>query len=809
MSAGYNFTERVRQVLNLAREEAGQKNHDFVGTEHLLLGIFQEGANQEGGGLAMEILRRAQMDIGALTAALNQKMPQGSKRAGASVDIPYTTRAKKVLELAMGEARTLSHAYVGTEHLLLGLIREENGLAAQVLAEHGMTLDKARSVLADVLGTPEAVGVGAFTGPATEPGVANKNQKSKTPALDHFCRDLTKMATEGTLDPIIGREKEIERVIEVLGRRRKNNPVLLGEAGVGKTAVVEGLANLISSPTCPEHLKGSKLMSLDMAALVAGTKYRGQFEERLKAVVTETAQAKNVILFLDELHTIVGAGGAEGTMDASNILKPVLARGEVRVIGATTLNEYRKSVERDGALERRFQGIVVDPPTPEVALQMLQQLSGRYEAHHKVKYTEAALKRAVQLSDRYITDRFLPDKAIDVMDEAGAKVKLAKKAQVVAAVSADATGTQTVSGESLETIVDVAAVEAVVSRWTGIPLNQMTESETSRIVHMEGEMHKRVIGQDQAVSALSKSIKRNKAGLRDPKRPIGSFLFTGPTGVGKTETARSLADFLFNDPKAMLRFDMSEYMEKHSVSRLIGAPPGYIGYDEAGLLTKAVARKPYSVILLDEIEKAHPDVFNLLLQILEDGRLTDSQGRVVDFKNTIIIMTSNIGSQEISVRRRMGFGSADVEGDNKEATARVMEGIKNTFSPEFLNRLDEVVVFHPLATDHLKQIARILLTQVEGRLAEKNITLSLSDEAMTFIVNKGTDAKYGARPMKRAIGEFVETPLSERLLDGTFVDGSAIQAELSPDKSGLLFVPARAVAPEEQAVGIKTGGMRM
>ncbi|MEO8450786.1 MAG: ATP-dependent Clp protease ATP-binding subunit, partial [Gemmatimonadota bacterium] len=664
---GYNFTDRVRKVLQMAREEAARLHHEYVGTEHILLGLIREGE-----GVAAAVLTNLNVDLEDIQQKIEETVKKGKAAAAPGPDLPYTSRAKKVLELAMAEARELNHSYVGTEHLLLGLLREEKGIAAQVLTDAGVSLEQARAETLRLLGSemPQQPAT-----PSAQPTSASpkSEKKSKTPALDHFCRDLTQLAAEGQLDPTIGRQKEIQRVMEILARRKKNNPVLIGEPGVGKTAIVEGLAIMIATGSCPDVLRDHRVLSLDMAAVIAGTKYRGQFEERLKAVMNEIAQNKNIVLFIDELHTLVGAGAAEGAIDASNMLKPALARGELQCVGASTLNEYRKYIEKDGALERRFQAVIVDPPTVEETIEILKGLRKKYEDHHRVVIPDPSLKAAAELSERYITDRFLPDKAIDVIDEAGARARLATQApppelsllkaelekvnqekenavrdqnfERAAALRDSERDLQTKirikqeewerDRQSKRPVIDEEAIGFIVSRWTGIPLTRLQEAETTRLLRMEDEIHLSVIGQNEAIAAVSKAIRRSRAGLKDPRRPIGSFIFSGPTGVGKTELARSLAKFLFADASALIRVDMSEYMEKFSVSRLIGAPPGYVGYEDSGTLTKAVRRKPYSVVLLDEIEKAHPDVFNILLQVLDEGHLTDNYGRQIDFKNTV------------------------------------------------------------------------------------------------------------------------------------------------------------------------------
>jgi ATP-dependent Clp protease ATP-binding subunit ClpC len=742
--------------------------------------------------------------------------------------LPYTSRAKKVLELAMSEARELSHSYVGTEHLLLGLLREEKGIAAQVLTDAGVNLEAARAETLRILGTemPQQQGGAQASSGAQPTAPAPKGEKkSKTPALDHFCRDLTQLAAEGQLDPTIGRAKEIERVMEVLTRRKKNNPVLIGEPGVGKTAIVEGLAQLIANGECPESLRDNRVLSLDMAAVIAGTKYRGQFEERLKAVMNEIAQNKNIILFIDELHTLVGAGAAEGAIDASNMLKPALARGELQCVGASTLNEYRKYIEKDGALERRFQTVVVDPPSIDETVEILKGLRKKYEDHHKVTIPDSTLLLAAKQSERYITDRFLPDKAIDVIDEAGARARLAAQAPPpeVAALKADLEKVnldkeasvrdqnfekaaalrdkeREIQGEirkkqeeweqrrqSHRPVLGEEEIAFIVSRWTGIPVTRLQEAETARLLRMEDELHKNVIGQDEAIRAISRSIRRSRAGLKDPNRPIGSFIFSGPTGVGKTELARSLAKFLFADASALIRVDMSEYMEKFSVSRLIGAPPGYVGYEDSGTLTKAIRRKPYSVILLDEIEKAHPDVFNILLQVLDEGHLTDNYGRQIDFKNTVVIMTSNVGARDITKGKGLGFTTGESTTNFERMQEKVREELKIVFNPEFLNRLDDVIVFHPLNREHIAQIVSILLKDVRKRLAEDELTIRLTDSATELLVKNGYDEAYGARPLKRSIQKFIEDPLSEKILLGEFARGDEIEVDASIDGTKLDF----------------------
>ena len=816
---GYNFTDRVRKVLQMAREEAARLHHEYVGTEHILLGLIREGE-----GVAAAVLTNLNVDLEEIQQKIEETVKKGKAAAAAGPDLPYTSRAKKVLELAMSEARELNHSYVGTEHLLLGLLREEKGIAAQVLTDAGVNLEQARAETLRLLGS-EMPATPAGGGTGVQPTPPKSEKKSKTPALDHFCRDLTQLAAEGALDPTIGRQKEIERVMEILSRRKKNNPVLIGEPGVGKTAIVEGLAQLISSGQCPDALKDHRVLSLDMAAVIAGTKYRGQFEERLKAVINEIAQNKNIILFIDELHTLVGAGAAEGAVDASNMLKPALARGELQCVGASTLNEYRKYIEKDGALERRFQTVIVDPPTIDETIEILKGLRKRYEDHHRVVIPDETLIEAAKLSERYITDRFLPDKAIDVIDEAGARARLAaqvpppevaelkdklegingdKEAAVRdqnferAASLRDSerelqaeirrkqeewererqTRRPTISGEG---------VAFIVSRWTGIPVTRLQEAETARLLRMEDELHESVVGQNEAIHVISRAIRRSRAGLKDPKRPIGSFIFSGPTGVGKTELARALARFLFADANALIRVDMSEYMEKFSVSRLIGAPPGYVGYEDSGTLTKAVRRKPYSVVLLDEIEKAHPDVFNILLQVLDEGHLTDNYGRVIDFKNTVVIMTSNVGARDVAKGKTLGFGQPDARTEFDRMSEKVKEEINKVFNPEFLNRLDDVIVFHALNREHIAQIVAILARDVQKRLGEEELTLRLTPGATDFLVDHGYDEHFGARPLKRAIQKYVEDPLSEKILVGDFAKGDEIEVDVAPDKERLAF----------------------
>jgi ATP-dependent Clp protease ATP-binding subunit ClpC len=815
----YNFTDRVRKVLAMAREEAIRLQHDYVGTEHILLGLIREGE-----GVAAAVLTNLSVDLEQIQERIEESVRRG-KATIALGELPYTSRAKKVLEFAMAEARELNHSYVGTEHLLLGLLREEKGIAAEVLNQLGVTLEEARRQTLKLLGSDPGAAPTATAGAPSGASATKGDKKSKTPALDHFCRDLTELARQGDLDPTIGRAKEIERVMEILSRRKKNNPVLIGEPGVGKTAIVEGLAQLIASGQCPESLRDHRVLALDMAAVIAGTKYRGQFEERLKAVMNEIAQNKNVILFIDELHTLVGAGAAEGAIDASNMLKPALARGELQCVGASTLNEYRKYIEKDGALERRFQTVAVDPPSIDETVQIIQGLKTHYEDHHRINIPDEVIEAAAKLSERYITDRFLPDKAIDVIDEAGARARLAT--QVPPSEVADlkqeleelgARKDQAIRDQDFERAAELRDEERalqkkiiereraweeerrthrptlteedvgfIVSRWTGIPVTRLKEAETARLINMEDELHKRVIGQDKAIHSIARAIRRSRAGLKDPRRPIGSFIFAGPTGVGKTELARTLAEFLFADQEALIRVDMSEYMEKFSVSRLIGAPPGYVGYEDSGTLTKAVRRKPYSVVLLDEIEKAHPDVFNILLQVLDEGHLTDNYGRVIDFKNAVVIMTSNLGARDIGKGAGLGFHPQSAQSQYEAIESRITEEINRAFNPEFINRVDDIIVFHPLTLEQIGLIVHNLLGDVQKRLAEEELSLSLSDEAVKFIIDHGYDEKFGARPLRRALQRYLEDPLSEKILTSEFSPGDEISVSVAEDGQSLSF----------------------
>jgi ATP-dependent Clp protease ATP-binding subunit ClpC len=795
------FTERAQKVLALSQEEAIRLSHNNIGTEHILLGLVSEGE-----GIAAKALYALNLSAEKIQQEVEQLIGRGEE---ATQTIQYTPRAKKVIELSMDEARKLGHSYVGTEHILLGLIREGEGVAARVLSNLGVSLNKARQQVLQLLGSSDSNG-------SSQTGVASAN----TPTLDGLARDLTAIAKEGSLDPVIGRSKEIQRVIEVLSRRTKNNPVLIGEPGVGKTAIAEGLAQQIVQNEVPEILRDKRVMTLDMGTVVAGTKYRGEFEDRLKKVMDEIRQAGNIILFIDELHTLIGAGGAEGAIDASNILKPALARGELQCIGATTLDEYRKYIEKDAALERRFQPIQVNEPTMEESVQILKGLRDRYEAHHRVSITDEAIDAAVKMSDRYISDRFLPDKAIDLIDEAGSKVRLrsyttppnlkemevkleAIRKEKDAAVqsqefekAASLRDSEQRLRENLDETkkswkekqgqenseVTVEDVASVVASWTGIPVSRVAQTETDKLLKLEEILHSRVIGQDEAVKAVSQAVRRARAGLKDPKRPIGSFIFLGPTGVGKTELGRALAESMFGDEDAMIRIDMSEYMEKHSTSRLVGSPPGYVGYEEGGQLTEKVRRKPYSVVLLDEIEKAHPDVFNILLQVLEDGRLTDSKGRTVDFRNTVLIMTSNVGATALKFDKHVGFNVQDSNQDYKAMKGKVMEELKRAFRPEFLNRIDEIIVFHALETTHLKEIVILMANELIKRLKEQDIVLELTDAAIAKIVKVGTDLEYGARPLRRALQKHIEDRLSEELLKGKVLSGHKVIVDVENEE---------------------------
>ncbi|CAN5371723.1 ATP-dependent Clp protease ATP-binding subunit [soil metagenome] len=806
-----NFTPRAQQVLALARKEADRFNHNYVGTEHLLLGLIKLGQ-----GVAVNVLQKMGLDLETVRMEVEKQVGSGpeTKMVG---NIPYTPRVKKVLALAGKEAKALQHSYVGTEHILLGLLREGEGVAARVLKSLEVDIERTRNEILKELDpnfAPQEEGEGGV------PQEAGAKKDSKTPALRAFGRDLTEMAKKSELDPVIGRADEIERVIQILCRRSKNNPVLIGEAGVGKTAIAEGLAQEIVAGNVPEILREKKVITLDLALMVAGTKYRGQFEERIKAVMDEIRRTKNVILFIDELHTIVGAGSAEGAMDASNIIKPALSRGELQCIGATTLNEYRKYIEKDAALERRFQTVKVEAPSVEQTILILKGLRPKYEQHHKAKITDEAVEQAAKLSDRYLTGRFLPDKAIDVMDEAGSRARIAamtrppnvkdveaeieairidKEAAIKAqdfekAAALRDTEKQAkdrldsilaewrVTKEEKEVTVTEDEIMHVVSKWTGVPLSRMEQQETQKLLAMESQLRGRVIGQDEATVAISKALRRSRADLKDPRRPIGSFIFLGPTGVGKTFLARTLAEFMFGDADALIQIDMSEYMEKFTGSRLIGSPPGYVGYEEGGQLSEAVRRRPYSVVLFDEIEKAHPDVMHLLLQILEEGKITDSLGRKIDFRNTIIIMTSNVGAELIKKQTSLGFGAPKLDDNYDNMRDKILDETKRVFKPEFLNRLDDIIVFHTLTKPDLIQIVNLEVVKVVNRIKTKNIHLELDDTAKELLIEKGYDPAYGARPMRRAVERYLEDPMAEELLRGNVKPGETIQVKREGEK---------------------------
>ena len=825
------FTDRARKVMQLANQEAQRFNHEYIGTEHVLLGLIKEGS-----GVAANVLKNLDIDLRKIRMEV-EKLVQSGPDMVTMGKLPQTPRAKKVIEYSMEEARNLNHNYVGTEHILLGLLREQEGVAAQVLMNLGLKLEDVREEVLNLLGHGmeeggERAGMGGGRQPAGAGGgggeATTKGGKSKTPALDSFGRDLTELAKQGKLDPVIGREKEIERAIQILCRRTKNNPVLLGEAGVGKTAIVEGFAQRVVDGHVPELLADRRIVVLDLAMMVAGTKYRGQFEERIKAVMNEVRRAKNTILFIDELHTLVGAGGAEGAIDASNVLKPALARGEIQCIGATTLDEYRKYIEKDSALDRRFQIIMIEPATKSEAVEILKGLRDRYESHHRVQISDAALESAVELSSRYITGRCLPDKAIDVIDEAGARVRLKamtkppdlkeideeverlnkEKEEAVANQDFEKAAALRDQADKLKKkkqnmtrdwrdksreadgVVDEEVVAEVVSKMTGIPLTRMSTEDSKRLMAMEDELHKRVIGQNEAIKSIAKAVRRSRSGLKDPKRPTGCFIFAGPTGVGKTLLAKALAQFMFGDADALIQIDMSEYMEKHNVSRLIGAPPGYVGFEEGGQLTEKIRRRPYSVVLLDELEKAHPDVFNMLLQVMEEGRLTDSFGRNVDFRNTILIMTTNAGAEAIKNESAFGFQKPDDDAGYDSMKKRVNERIEKFFRPEFLNRVDDVIVFHHLTVEDLKKVIDIELAKVRERLDERGLKLELTEAAKQFLIKKGSDTDFGARPLRRAIENYIEDPVSEELLKGEFIGKDTIQVDCIEvaDKKQLKFV---------------------
>jgi ATP-dependent Clp protease ATP-binding subunit ClpC len=812
------FTARARKVVLIAREEATRLHHDAVGTEHILLGLIREG---EGG--AALVLRKFGLSLEMVRRQVEKLVPPGGGMRTVG-DIPFTARAKSVIGHAVEESGLLNHNYVGTEHLLLGIIRESESVAVKVLTHLNVDPDDLRLEVISSLGSGEKAARG-------------RRRKSKTPVLDEFGRDLTALARDGELDPVIGREDEIERVIQILSRRKKNNPVLIGEPGVGKTAIVEGLAQRIIDNNVPEALTGKRLLTLDLSAVVAGTKYRGQFEERMRMIVEEIRKNDEVVIFIDELHTIVGAGAAEGAIDASNMLKPALARGELQCIGATTLSEYRKHVEKDGALERRFQTIMVDAPSVEETIEIIQGLKDRYEEHHHVTIKEEAIVAAARLADRYISDRYLPDKAIDVIDEGCAMVRLrhstlppdirdleAKMTEMRTEKEAaierqefetaaryrdrerefrlkveEAKERWRALTEQEENVLTVDDVAYIVSKTTGIPVDRLEQEEFEKLLRMEDDLHKRVVGQDEAIGVITRAIRRSRLGVKDLKRPIGSFIFLGPTGVGKTELAKALAEFLFEDEEAIIRVDMSEYMEKHTVSRLVGAPPGYVGYEEGGQLTERVRRKPYSVILLDEIEKAHPDVFNVLLQIMEDGRLTDNIGRTVDFRNIVLIMTSNIGARQIKDGGGIGFGAAPGEASYEEIKKTVMTEVKKLFNPEFLNRVDEVIVFHPLAKSHLRSIVTLMINELKQRLEEHMLELYFTDDASDFLMEKGYDPTFGARPLRRTIQKYVEDPLVEKLLREEVHPGDTVAIDVNAEKDRLSFEVVKSLTGAEQS----------
>ncbi|MAP10314.1 MAG: NDP-hexose 4-ketoreductase [Rhodopirellula sp.] len=817
------FTDRARKVMQLANQEAQRFNHEYIGTEHILLGLVKEGS-----GVAANVLKNLEVDLRKIRLEVEKLVQSGPEMVTVG-KLPQTPRAKKVIEYSMEEARNLNHSYVGTEHILLGLLREQEGVAAQVLMNLGLKLEDVREEVLNLLGhglegaeVGERGGRGGDGEGSSGGSGSSKSGKSKTPALDSFGRDLTELAKKGELDPVIGREREIERAIQILCRRTKNNPVLLGEAGVGKTAIIEGFAQRVVGGEVPEILAEKRIVVLDLAMMVAGTKYRGQFEERIKAVMTEVRRVKNTILFIDELHTLVGAGGAEGAIDAANVLKPALARGEIQCIGATTLDEYRKYIEKDNALARRFQEIMVEPTGKTETIEILKGLRERYEEHHRVQFTDDAVVAAVEMSERYITARCLPDKAIDVIDEAGARVRLRtmtrppdlkeidEQVETLNKDKEDAVANQDFEkaanlrdqaeklrkkkeqitqewrekSQQTDGVVDEEIIAEVVSKMTGIPLTRLSTEDSLRLLKMEEELHKRVVSQSQAVTAVAKAVRRSRSGLKDPKRPTGSFIFAGPTGVGKTLLAKALAEYMFGDADALVHIDMSEYMEKHNVSRLIGAPPGFVGYEEGGQLTEKIRRRPYAVVLFDEIEKAHPDVFNMLLQVMEEGRLTDSFGRNVDFRNTILIMTTNAGAEAIKNESAFGFQKPDGDASYDSMKSRVMDQIERVFRPEFLNRLDDTIIFRHLTTTDLKGVIDFELSKVRERLLDRGLAIDLSDEAKEFLIKKGSNLDYGARPLRRAIEQRIEDPLGEELLRGAFEGKDTIIIDVHKDDSG-------------------------
>ena len=825
------FTDRARRVMALARKEAQRFNHDFIGTEHVLLGLIQEGS-----GVAANVLKNLGVETEKIRREIEKNVQSGPSMVTMG-QLPFTPRAKKVLELSLEEAQELGHNYIGTEHLLLGLIRENDGVAAQVLLDLNLKLEDVREAVLELLGADSSLQSESSLPSSSQ----QKSGRSKTPALDAFGADLTKLAREGKLDPVIGRHDEIERVIQILSRRTKNNPVLLGEPGVGKTAIVEGLAQDVINGNVPELLRDRRIVVLDLAMMVAGTKYRGQFEERIKAVMTEVRRVKNVILFIDELHTLVGAGGAEGAIDASNVLKPALSRGEVQCIGATTLDEYRKFIEKDGALERRFQVIMVNPPSKSETIEILKGLRDKYEAHHRVQITDEALEMSVELSTRYISGRFLPDKAIDVIDEAGSRVRMRamtrppdlkelereieelnkEKEAAVALQDFERAANLRDQADKLKKkkeqikrewrdqssesggVVDEEVVAETVSKMTGIPLTRLEKAESERLLAMEGEIGKNVVAQRPAIESISRAVRRSRSGLKDPRRPVGSFVFLGPTGVGKTLLAKALAKFMFGEDDALIQIDMSEYMEKHNLSRLVGAPPGYVGFEEGGQLTEKVRRRPYAVILFDEVEKAHHDVFNMLLQIMEEGQLTDSFGRHIDFRNTIVIMTSNIGANIIKNQSSLGFKQTSSDRGYEEMKKELLEEVEKNFRPEFLNRLDEIIVFQSLAREDLREIIDIEMAHVSERLKSQGIEVELTNSAKDFLIETGYNPEYGARPLRRAIEQHLEDPLAEELLRGGLNDKTMMRIEAGEGR--LIFKAQEVVTDEAEEAATSVG----